>query len=217
MEKQDSVLFLCAHNDDQLIGAGGTIAKYAKDGKKVVTIIFSFGETSLPHFHEKISRKTRVIESKRSAKLLGEGELYYLGIKEGNFKQEIMEKDILGKIKAIIDRIKPSKIFTHSVDDPHPDHKAVYNFTIELIDKINFKGSVYSFNIWNFFINIRKRDSPKLLVDITDTFKTKVNAFKLHKSQLPARMSLMWHVYFQAFVNGINHNMKYAEVFYKIR
>jgi len=61
----DCILFLCAHNDDQIVGAGGTIAKYAKEGRKIVTIIFSFGETSMPYLQEKISRRTRVLESKR--------------------------------------------------------------------------------------------------------------------------------------------------------
>jgi N-acetylglucosamine malate deacetylase 1 len=214
---EESVLFLSAHNDDQLIGGGGTIAKYAKEGKKVVTVIFSYGESSHPHFQDKITRKTRVLESKKAQKLLGESEVYYLGIKEGNFPKQIEERQVLEKIAHILKRIRPAKIFTHSIDDPHPDHRAVYNFTLDLIDTTGYKGEVYSFNIWNFFLNFRKRDSPKLIVDITDTFKLKVAAFRKHRSQLMAQISLMWNVYYQAIVNGFTHDMKYAEVFYKIR
>lgn len=210
-------MFLCAHNDDQIVGAGGTLAKYAKEGKKIVTVIFSFGEKSLPHLKENISKKTRVLESKKAAKILGESEIYYLGLKEGNFKNEIYEKKIYEKIKVIIKRIKPSKIFTHSIDDPHPDHRDVYNFTINLLDIMNYKCDVYSFNVWNLFINFRNRDKPKLIVDINDTFKTKVESFKMHKSQKIAVLSLMWNVYFQAIFHGLNNNMKYAEVFYKVR
>ena len=215
--ESESVLFLCAHNDDQLVGAGGTIAKYAKEGKKIVTLIFSFGETSLPHIQEEFSRKTRVKESKRAAKLLGEDEVYYLGIREGNFAEEIAERKIDEKVWDIIKRIKPAKIFTHSLDDPHPDHRAVYRFTMDLIEKISYKGEVYSFNIWNFFLNFRKREQPKLVVDITDTFKVKIEAFNKHKSQLPSRLSLMWNIYFQAITQGFNNHVKYAEVFYKIK
>ena len=211
------MFFLCAHNDDQLIGAGGTIAKYAKEGKKIVTLIFSFGETSLPHLQKVVTRKTRVQESKRAAKVLGELEVYYLGLKEGSFAEEIVNRNIDEKVKNIIKKIKPNKIFTHSLDDPHPDHRAVYKFTMDLVEKISYKGDVYSFNIWNFFLNFRKRDQPKLVVDITDTFKIKIEAFKKHKSQLPARVSLMWNIYFQAIFYGLNNHVKYAEVFYKIK
>ena len=216
--EQETVLFLCAHNDDQIVGAGGTVAKYAKEGKKIVTVIFSFGEFSMFHFKEKESRKTRVKESKRAAKLLGESEIYYLGLKEGSFRKEIEEKDIATKIKKIIRRVKPGKIFTHSIDDPHPDHREVYHFTSELLDNINYKGDLYSFNVWNYFINFRRRDRPKLVVDITDTFKTKVEAFRKHKSQrINAILPLMWNVYLQAILNGFNNHVKYAEVFFKIR
>ncbi|MBN2367987.1 PIG-L family deacetylase [Candidatus Woesearchaeota archaeon] len=214
----ETVLFICAHNDDQIVGAGGTIAKYAKEGKKIVTVIFSFGEFALFHLDEKVSKKTRVKESKRAAKLLGESELYYLGLKEGHFKEGIEEKDINSKIKAIIKRIKPSKVFSHSMDDPHPDHRDVYTFTAGLLEEINYKGDFYSFNVWNLFLNFRRRDLPKLVVDITDTFKIKVEAFRKHKSQqINAILPLMWNVYVQAVMHGFNNHVRYAEVFYKIR
>ncbi len=214
---EDSVLFLCAHNDDQVIGGGGTIAKYVKEGKKVVTVIFSFGEFSLPHLQEKFSRKTRVIESKKAAKLLGESEVYYLALKEGEFKKEVQKKNIFNKVGIIIKRIKPSKIFTHSLDDPHPDHRQVYAFTMALVEKTKFRGEVYTFNVWNLFLNLRKRNNPKLVVDISQTFKKKIEAFRKHKSQLPAILSHMWSIYFQAILNGFDNHVKYAEVFYRVK
>jgi N-acetylglucosamine malate deacetylase 1 len=214
---QETVLFLCAHNDDQLLGAGGTIAKWSKEGKKIVTIIFSFGEQSHPLQQDIVTRKTRVKESKKAAKVLGEEELYYIGLKETRFSKEIEERNIHEKLANMIQRIKPQKIFTHSMDDPHPDHRAVYRFTLELIDEIKYGGEVYSFNIWNFFLNFRRRDLPKLVVDITDTFKKKVEAFRIHKSQGMTILVHMWHVYFQAIMHGFDSHVKYAEVFYKIK
>jgi len=216
-EKKEAVLFLCAHNDDQLIGAGGTIAKYAKEGKKIVTIVFSFGEMSNPLEKDIHTRKTRVLESKRAAKVLGEDELYYLALKEGNFAEEIKIKNIKKKIQKIMKRIKPKKIFTHSIDDPHPDHKAVYNFTMDLIEKTDYKGDVYSFNIWNYFINFRKRSQPKLVVDISDTLTQKVKAFDKHKSQWFSLMMHKANIYFQAIFYGWQNHVKYAETFYKIK
>ena len=88
---------------------------------------------------------------------------------------------------------------------------------MELIDMINYDGEVYTYNVWNYFLNFRKRDSPKLVVDITETFKTKVEAFRKHKSQGLARLSLMWSVYFKALLRGLENNVKYAEVFYRVK
>ena len=215
--KQETILFLIAHNDDQLLGAGGTIVKYAREGKNIITVIFSFGESSQPFIQDSYTRKTRVKESKRAQKILGENELYYLGLTETKFTEEIELRDIFSKIKNIIKKNKPKKIFTHSLDDPHPDHRAVYHFVMNLTEKINYKGDIYSFNIWNYFINFRQRNQPKLVVDISDTFESKVEAFKKHKSQLNTMIMHMWNVYVQAFLQGLMHGVKYAEVFYKIK
>ncbi len=217
MTKKETVLFLCAHNDDQIVGAGGTIAKYSKEGKEIITVIFSYGEKSHPHLKRKVIVKTRVRESQSANRILGGGEILYLGLSEGKFLKEIKEKKVEKKVKSIIRENKPTKIFTHSIDDPHPDHKAVYKFALDLTEDINYNGDVYSFNVWNFFINLRKRNVPKLVVDIEDTFKQKVEAFKRHKSQGIAKLSLMWNVYVQALLNGFNNDLKYAEVFYKIK
>ena len=58
--------------------------------------------------------------------------LEFFGLKEGHFKDEFKEKKLKKKIKEFIKKKKPSKIFTHSKDDPHPDHKAVHNILMEI-------------------------------------------------------------------------------------
>ncbi|MBN2423064.1 PIG-L family deacetylase [Candidatus Woesearchaeota archaeon] len=218
--KNDTILVLCAHNDDQIIGVGGTLAKYAKQGKPIIIIIFSYGESSHPHYQKEVIIKTRVKESIRADKILcgDKAKTYYLGLTEGKFQKEIKNKKISQKIEKIIRQSKPSKIFTHSIDDPHPDHKAVNKFVMNLTEKIGFKGDVYSFNVWNLFINLRKRNLPKLVVDISDTFKKKIEALEKHKSQaIQARLPLTWSIYFKAIIHGFLNKMKYAEVFYKIK
>lgn len=215
-KNKECIMVFCAHNDDNIIGAGGTIAKYSKEGKKVITIIFSYGEMSHPHLREKLVIKTRVKESHRAQAILGEDEVIYLGLKEGNFTQDAKDKKIDSKIRNLIRENNPSKIFTHSIDDPHPDHQAVYDILNSILDKIKYKGEVYSFDVWTI-VNMRKRGEPKLVVDITNTFATKAKAFKAHKSQHVARILLTWSMHFRALLNGINNNVKYAEVFYKIR
>ncbi|MEA3514999.1 MAG: PIG-L deacetylase family protein [Nanoarchaeota archaeon] len=215
-KSKDCILVFCAHNDDNIVGAGGTIVKYAKEGKRVVTIIFSYGEMSHPHLREKLVIETRVKESHKAQAILGEDEVIYLGLKEGNFMNSARDKKIASKIEKIIKESNPSKIFVHSIDDPHPDHQAVYDILNSILDEIKYKGDVYSFDVWTL-VNIRKRDAPKLVVDVTDTFAIKTKAFKVHKSQKVARVLLTWSMYLKAILNGINNGVKYAEVFYKIR
>ena len=49
-----TILVFAAHPDDEVLGCGGTIAKCSREGRKVVTVIFSHGEGSDPLKDQKI-------------------------------------------------------------------------------------------------------------------------------------------------------------------
>ena len=52
LTQQDRILILAPHPDDEILGVGGTIAKYSKEGKNNYVVIFSYGEVS--HLKEEI-------------------------------------------------------------------------------------------------------------------------------------------------------------------
>jgi N-acetylglucosamine malate deacetylase 1 len=212
----ETILIFSAHNDDQIIGAGGTIAKYAKEGKQVFVYIFSFGEKSHPHFHETEIKKVRVKEMHDSDKVLNISQSYFLGLQEGSFPKQFVEKKRKEVIVRAIEKHNPTKIFTHSKDDPHPDHRAVNKFIREITREVNYKGELFSFDVWNPF-SIRGRDKPKLIVDITTTFQSKVKALKCHESQLTALITMLPSIYARAIFNGLRYGPRYVEKFTKIR
>ncbi|MCB9358360.1 PIG-L family deacetylase [Candidatus Woesearchaeota archaeon] len=209
-ENEKCILIFSAHNDDQIIGVGGTIRKYVNEGKKAYTYIFSYGEQSHPHLRPEIVAKMREKESLQGAKILGD-EIEYFGLNEGNFEKEVDFK----LIEKIIKEKKPEKIFTHSPDDPHPDHKAVLRIMIKVLKGIDYKGDVYSFDIWNLF-TFKTRCYPKLFIDISDTYKIKSKSFRAHKSQWSSIALLGWSMFLKALWNGWNNDCRYAEVFHKL-
>jgi LmbE family N-acetylglucosaminyl deacetylase len=212
----NSVLIVCAHSDDQVFGPGGTVAKYAKEGKKVHTIIFSYGEQSLPLQRKEYTIRARVKEAKDVDKYLGGHGVTFLGLEETKFSEQFGRKKMYPKLKRLILEYKPSIIFTHSVDDPLPDHRALNKLLLETIDRMRYKCDVYMFDVWNLF-NFKKRHYVKIIVDISDTYKMKITALKMFESQKRALFALMWTVYLRAWLNGKNIKAKYAEIFYKIR
>jgi len=209
-KKKQCVVMFCAHNDDQTIGAGGTIRKYIDEGIDVYTYIFSYGESSHPHLKPEVVAEMREKESIRAAKILGD-KIHYFGLKEGKFLETYNSKDI----KKIIKDRKPIKIFTHSPDDAHPDHRAVYKIITDTLREIKYKRELYSFDVWHIF-SLKTREYPKLFIDISNTFKHKVNALKKHKSQLLAILALFLNIYIKATMHGWNNHCKYAELFHKI-
>jgi LmbE family N-acetylglucosaminyl deacetylase len=208
------VMVCCAHNDDNILGVGGTIAKYAKSGKTVVTVIFSYGEKSHPWLKKKVTREFRADESRKAEKIIGEKKTFYLGASEGSFEDGLRSRGIKDRLKRIISVLRPSIIFTHAIQDPHPDHKAVYRATTEIIGELQHRCDIYTFNVWNI-LSFRK-PAVRLVVDITDTFDTKVRAFKLHKSQRMTMLTMMPAMYIRAVASGIRYGYKYAEVFEKV-
>ncbi len=207
------ILVLCAHNDDQVIGVGGTLAKYAKEGKKFKTIVFTHGAFH-PYFTKKVISKIRQKEGIKSDKVLKGSGILCLGLKDMSLKKELGNKELKQKIIGIIKKEKPKKIFTHSSFDSHPDHKALYNLVKELINKKIIKCDVYSFDVWTVFNP--KRNSPKLVVDVSKTFEKKLEAIFAYKSQKNVIWTLMFNICLKAIINGWIYKYKYAEVFNKL-
>jgi LmbE family N-acetylglucosaminyl deacetylase len=220
MPKRETILCICAHSDDQIFGPGGTLAKYAKEGKKVFTIVLSFGEMSHPHFKPEVIIKTRVQEAKKADRVIGGSGVIFLGMKEGKFRAEAERRNIVEKLVQQLAIHTPSKIFTHSTDDPHPDHRAVCAIVKESYDQSHLACPVYTFDVWTPFSTM-KRDAPKLIVDVTKTYRKKLQALRCFKSQLGVMQAFNWYVYTRMLVDnvlsGILHRHRFAEVFYKLR
>jgi len=219
-----SILVVCAHSDDQVIGAGGAMAKYAREGFDIHTIILSFGESIRPYIRREIIAKIRIKEAQRADKIIGGKGVTFLGLKENHFEEEIKKRGIDKNFKRIIRRLKPVKIFTHSSDDAHPDHRATFRIVLRMYKEMRLRADLYTFEVWNLF-NIKKRNKPKLVVDISSTFKTKMKALKAFKSQidlstfynyLVLNNFFFFIIHIKDLLNGIKHNTRYAEVFYKV-
>ena len=214
MEGKERVLVVCAHPDDEAFGPGGTIARYVKEGKHVSVVIFSFGEKSHLWLQEKYSAQMRKKEHQEAKKVLGYDKSYVLGVEEGRFDAEKLR--VKQDLMKIMRSERPNKIFTHNIYDPHPDHKMVYIILTDVCHDLDYRGEIFMFDVWNV-LNLRRISKPMLYVDISDTFKTKLEALGCFRSQWSAMLVLLWSVYSSAIVHGISHGSRFAERFYKAR
>jgi len=213
-----NIIIFCAHNDDNLFGAGGTIAKYAREGLNIITVIFCYGESSHPWLKKKVTKEMRKKECEEANKIISGGEIIYLGLKDPGMRNDIEKnkKTLKNKIKQIIDKYKPAKIFTHSPNDPHPDHKAVTSTLLEVLDENKMEYDIYTYGVWNP-IEVDNGKHPKLVVNISKDYNTKLRALRCHRSQKITMFSLLWNVLRKDFFNGLENKCKFAEVFHKIR
>ncbi len=214
---KETILIIVAHPDDEIVAVGGSIMKYVSEDKDVVSIVLSFGESSRPLVQKRITAETRIEESRNVGKKLGCKETIFLGVPDGQVFRKLNDNDFIDKLGKIIENYNPNWIFTHSISDIfHPDHRATNKLVLKVVKKINYKGSLYSFDIWNpiaFF----KRNRPKLYINITKYFDKKINAIKEFKSQWFLLYPLIPMVYLRARYYGREANYKYAERFYKVK
>ena len=216
MPKKETILVFGAHSDDFVIGAGGTILNYAKEGKRVISVVFSYGEKSHPWIKERIIKTLRSKEAFEASKIL-KCKTIFFDLKEFNFLDQVKNKEIEEQLLKIINKNKPSKIFTHGNEDPHPDHQSVFKITLQLFEKIDYlpKPSLYTYSIWNpvsFSSNY-----PALYLDISKTFWTKLKALMVFKSQ---RLHLIYPfilLVIRSIHYGIKIKKKAAEKFYRIK
>jgi len=213
-----NILVFAAHPDDDILGTGGTIAKYNKEGHNCYAIICSNGESLLgTHIFKKtVAIETRISEATRAGEIIGFKKTMFLGLKDTKLSEEMNDKDVYDRIKTIIKTFKPDRIFTHSVDDAHPDHNAVAKTTLEICKQINYQKPIYSFEIWNP-VDIKKRSLPKMYVDISSTFRQKLKAFRAHKSQFFQTLPIIPSIYIKSIFAGFKIKGRYAEEFLKVQ
>jgi N-acetylglucosamine malate deacetylase 1 len=209
----ENILFICAHSDDHIFGAGGTIARYAKEGKHVHVIILSFGEKTHPWLKAHVTKNIRARETYHADDIVGCKSTFF-DLKEGSFMKNYpsIKQDLL----AVMGNEKPDKVFTHNDEDPHPDHKATYAITREIIKEAKLKPETYLFSIWNPF-SLSKSHLPKMYVDITKTHSKKVQAIKHFKSQWAALTILVGGIFVRDIKNGLHIGTRFAERFYRLK
>ncbi|HEY4889461.1 MAG TPA: PIG-L deacetylase family protein [Candidatus Dormibacteraeota bacterium] len=231
--KFTSVLVVSAHPDDPDFGAGGSIAKLAKDGARVNYVIVTDGSQGGEDPKQKDSELValREKEQKAAARVLGVKKVEFLGYKDGHLSPDLkLRHDIVRMIR----KYKPELVITHLpgrvLDAPmggsHPDHLAVGEATLAAVypDSRNpraFRGLLKEGlqphevkEVWIPFWT-----SGDYLVDITSTLDLKIAALREHKSQV-SKPGRVWD--FEKFMRkrhrevGKRGGYRYAESFKRI-
>lgn len=213
---KETIFVFGAHSDDFVIGAGGTIAKYASEGKKVVSIIFSYGVKSHPWLKPEFVQKMRTKEAFKAGEIM-RSKVIFFDLEELKFYDDYKNKNLELELVKLLERYKPAKIFTHSAEDPHPDHKDANKITFELLDKVkpNLTPEVYIYSVWNpVSFNTTY---PSLYVDITKTLSEKINALKAFRSQKVQIVYPFFLLLFRAIKEGIKIRKLFGEKFFRVR
>jgi LmbE family N-acetylglucosaminyl deacetylase len=201
-------IIFSAHSDDFVIGAGGYMALHPK---QTHCVVFSMGEMSHPWLKPEEIKKVRRNEMFQAAKILRSTVTPY-DLNESNFLNE--NDSLVQESIEWIEKHKPTRVFTHSSEDPHPDHRAVHETTMEIVSKLSYQIEVYTYSIWN--PTEFNQQYPALYIDIKQTYQRKVKSMKAFPSQKVAIYTLAILIMYRAVSAGLRSRYWLAEKFYRI-
>ena len=189
----NTVLVVTPHPDDAEGGAGGTIVKWTREGKKVVLVICTNGDkgTSDRSLTPEKLAAIREKEQKDAAEKLGLAEVVFLRFPDQNLEDS---REFRIALSRQIRKHRPDLVVTI---DPttryirHRDHYMTGRVTLDAVfpyarDYLAFpelmEEGLEPFNVpevWLF-----RPQEPDVYVDVTDTFEAKMDALYCHVSQM---------------------------------
>ncbi len=190
------------------------MAKYAAEGERVISVTCSSGGKGWNLEKESSKIKKRRQEVIAADKILGCSVSYLMNLPDAQLPKYLRLKKYRKKLHDLIEAQKPKIIFTHCIDDPHTDHRAVAQLSKELAESFS-NISVYSFTIASP-LRILGRNKPRIYVDVSEHYEKKLAAAKEFKSQ---QMWLYYYITVSRIMNklaGWKIGVKHAEMFYSI-
>jgi LmbE family N-acetylglucosaminyl deacetylase len=135
MEPSKRLRLMCvlAHPDDESLGMGGALAKYAAEGVETYVVTATKGERGRSGSKEPLTPEAigrlREAELHAASAELGVREVNLLGYCDAELDQA-NPAEAIGRIVAQIRRVKPQVVLTFAPDGAygHPDHIAICQF-----------------------------------------------------------------------------------------
>jgi len=221
------ILIIAAHPDDEVLGCGGAIARFIKEGAEAFVLLLGEGVTARDvSFNGNGQTHSKEIDRLKSEALkansvLGVQKVYFRDLPDNRF-DSVPLLDIVKIIEEIKREIRPNTIFTHYEHDLNIDHQITYKAVLTATRPLVGESvkEIYSFEAlssteWGYPISF----SPDTFVDIQKSIYTKVKALAMYKSELnvfPHPRSLEG-LKLNAKCWGMKAGLRYAEAFKTIR
>ena len=191
--KKNTIIIVVAHPDDEVLGCGGSMAKWVQSGDDVHVLILSEGVTSRDKIPDRNSRKFELSKLSKSAHEAGN----VLGVKSVNlldFPDNRMDSldllDVVKEVEQFIEKLQPMVVITHHGGDLNVDHQVVHKSVITACRpqpgypvKRILSFEVPSATEWQsptFDIPF----VPNWFEDISETLELKKKALKTYKSEM---------------------------------
>jgi len=227
-ERIERVLVITAHPDDAEFGAGGTVARLAREGKHVVYCIVTNGDKGSGDRSMTSERLVaiREEEQRNAARVLGVETVDFLGFPDGELEDT---RESRMAVTASIRRHRPDLVIaqnphrTKNFGGSHRDHRVAAGIALDCVyplarDHLSFPEllarGLEPHKVKE--VHLMWWDRPEVVVDITETIDLKLKALACHVSQIKDMTAVEKRVRERAGELGKPHGHSYAETFDRI-
>lgn len=216
-----------AHPDDQEFSVGGTIAKWAKAGAEIISVVITSGDSGSNDPAKDGSHKQELAELREQEQLaandiLGVRETVFLRYPDGELEPTIqLRKDITRLIRQYkpdtVTAGNPEAWFYGDEYVNHPDHRAAAQATCEAVfpsagSRLMFTDLLAAgyepHDVKRLYVH--GTEKANTWVDITETMDVKIKALQQHLSQINPDEVGKWMLEW-AEQEAKDKDMKYAE------
>jgi LmbE family N-acetylglucosaminyl deacetylase len=190
---ESDVIVVSPHPDDAEYGVAGTVARWVKEGKRVIYVVCTNGDkgTSDIHMNPEDLIATRKKEQRAAADVLGVSEVIFLDLPDQGLEDT---PEFRKRIVRLIRQYRPNTVVTA---DPyrryvwHRDHRITGQVVLDAVFPYARDHLAYP-DLYEE--GLRPHKVKELLFwaaedvnyrsDITETFAFKVRALRCHESQM---------------------------------
>ncbi|MBF2064060.1 MAG: PIG-L family deacetylase [Calothrix sp. C42_A2020_038] len=215
------ILVVAPHGDDEVLGVGGTIARYASEGAEIYVVIVAQG---FPPDYQDEERIQDQKEALAAHKILGVKETIFLSFPAARL-DTIPHRNVNKQIFDVIKKFQPDILFVPFVGDIHIDHQRVFLSSLvaarpnsPFTPKTIYAYETLSETNWNAPY-LAPNFVPNTFIDISAYLETKLEAMQAYASQIKRFPDERSEETIRALatVRGSTVNRYAAEAFYSIR
>lgn len=202
-----TILVLAPHTDDGELGAGGSIARWVREGNEVFYVAFSACETIQPPDREPTILRGECMAATASLGVPSSN-VRILDFEVRNFARD--RQRVLDEMVQLNGDLKPDLVLVPSLDDTHQDHWVVADEARRAFKRTRMLGYEAPWNNFRFdvtaFVRLTEADS-----------RTKWSALEQFGSQ-SGRSYMTWdYVIAQMRFRGVQAGTDFAEAFQILR
>ena len=188
-------LVISAHPDDEVLGCGGSMAKWSKDGHDVHVLIMAEGVTSRDKVRKKAARQKELSDLAESAnkacEILGVQSIKLMDYPD-NRMDSVNLIDVVKTIECYVEKLKPEVVITHHSDDLNIHHQIVHQAVMTacrpmprqsvkriLLFEVPSSTEWQSPTAGNSFV-------PNWFEDVSETLNLKIKALEAYKNEMRA-------------------------------